>query len=221
MQMELFDRDPAKEMVDFTLSLVHRKEREELLAELENVFRNVNPGVRSGIIKNYIRQGPSPRRAMYAVFQEIKYHGSEFLGKGVFAFTVAVPDEDKVVKVCRGGDGYNQFIRRVVLPNQHIPFFPKVYHVEELTNGYGAYVLERLVDMDFTEANKICPAMRKAIDWNLWDDLEECEPNLVEAVEIMSGELPPGPFNYDLHDGNIMVRPGDFCPVITDPVANI
>jgi hypothetical protein len=140
--------------------------------------------------------------------------GKSKVGEATFSQVFALTD-NLVLKISRhdrDNSGYRRFIDMVVdNPN---PYFPRVFF-RSTWGGCDVYILERLEPMNGEDASWFCQAVEihgynKNNPYVLAPD-----PLLVEASYLLYDNR----LRNDLHSDNVMRRPRDGHPVITDPCA--
>lgn len=157
----------------------------------------------------------------------LKKRGFEVLGSGAFSTVLAKEGQKRVIKVIRRPDGWINYIHWAAQIGEAGHFAPRVFSYKKIkgrNKDFSVAVMERLsYTLENTpeeHALKILPNVLWRADKNPMAAkfTEMLAPGLVTFLGKMSAEwqIPVG--NFDLHDGNLMVRTdGSF--VVVDPVS--
>lgn len=157
----------------------------------------------------------------------LKKRGFQVLGSGAFATVLVKGDSKRVIKVIRRPDGWINYIHWAAQIGEAGHFAPRVFSYKKIkgrNKDFSVAIMERLsYTLENTpeeHALKILPNVLWRADKNPMAAkfTEMLAPGLVTFLNKMSAkwDIPVG--NFDLHDGNLMVRTdGSF--VVVDPVS--
>ena len=159
--------------------------------------------------------------------------GYEKYGSGWYAMVYAKPGSDHVLKLFSVSDrSYPEFVNMTIQrPNTHFPKFKG--KMMKVTNEYYAIRMEMLTR--FGEADE--PTLKKIKNYIYGyatygrsysddirgqevikeiDQVEEMQPGIKKACELIADMIANGNIGLDLHHGNLMMRGKTI--VFTDPV---
>jgi hypothetical protein len=157
----------------------------------------------------------------------LKKRGFVQLGSGAFATVLGKEGSDRVIKVIRRPDGWINYIAWAARNGEAGKFAPRVFSYKKIkgrNKDFSVAVMERLsYTLENTpeeHALKVLPNLLWRVDTNpmaaKFADI--LAPGLAGYLAKMSVHWKIPVQNFDLHDGNLMVRPdGSF--VIVDPVS--
>lgn len=158
---------------------------------------------------------PEVERDVRSLIQD----GYGVVGSGFYS--IVLVKKDRAVKLGLDGDGgyaFAEWVRRLRKPSPH---FPKIYDIKRYL-GTRAY----RVDMERLRAGGMSDDVthrraRHILEYGKNTQAERscCGPELVDACRRVRRKFLRGPFAFDFHRKNYMIRPwtGEF--VIIDPIA--
>jgi hypothetical protein len=153
--------------------------------------------------------------------------GFTVIGSGAFSTVLGKEGQDRVIKVIRRPDGWINYIHWAAQIGEAGHFAPRVFSYKKIkgrNKDFSVAVMERLsYTLENTpeeHALKILPNVLWRADKNPMAAkfTEILAPGLVAFLNKMSVKwnIPVG--NFDLHDGNLMIR-ADGSFVVVDPVS--
>lgn len=157
----------------------------------------------------------------------LKKRGFIELGSGAFATVLGKEGSDRVIKVIRRPDGWINYVHWAAEVGEAGKFAPRVFSYKKIKGrkkDFSVAVMERLsYTLEHTpeeHALKILPQMLWRADTNPMAAkfTEMLAPGLVGFLGKMAKHWEIPVQNFDLHDGNLMVRP-DGTFVVVDPVS--
>lgn len=162
-------------------------------------------------------------------YEALKKKGFEYLGSGAYSRVVAKKDSDRVIKICTyaQGDGWVDYVLWANQKGYGGTFAPKIYSykwIKTEKGGFGVAVMERMKHTvsreDRKSSAKLIPNL---FEYSLYDNdnakavADLLAPGMGAFIDDFRNKF-GGDGNFDLHNGNFMVREdGSFC--VSDPLA--
>lgn len=157
----------------------------------------------------------------------LEKRGFKHLGSGAFATVLAKDGSDKVIKVIRRPDGWINYVHWAAQAGEAGHFAPKVFSYKKIKGkkrDFAVAIVERLQytleDAPNEHALKLIPQLVWRAEENAMAAkfVEQLAPGLMNYLKKMGAHWKIPVQNFDLHDGNLMLRKdGSF--VVVDPVS--
>jgi len=157
----------------------------------------------------------------------LEKRGFKPLGSGAFSTVLGKEGSDRVLKVIRRPDGWINYVHWAAQIGEAGHFAPKVFSYKKIKLRKGEIAVAVMERLAYTLENtpedhalKILPNVLWKADKNEMAAkfTEILAPGLVGYMKKMSEQWKISIGNFDLHDGNLMVR-ADGSFVVVDPVS--
>jgi len=138
------------------------------------------------------------------------------IGSGSFSVAYVSPDRTRVVKI-GSPDGGTWAAIAAFMADPLNPHFPKIYGVRALSRGWVAIEMEILMPMDPYEFGEF------EEDWDPdWNDIRDRPGELGLAFALVNEAVNQYEgVDWDIHEGNVYVRPSDGREVLLDPAYEV
>lgn len=211
-----------------------------LNSEVKNFTRTSNPKGKVGVVEdngrwldfgekrfNFRKFEKKPFDNAEGFIKGLERRGFKKIGSGAFSTVLAKEGSKRVIKVIRRPDGWINYVHWAATNGFAGKFAPMVFSYKKIKGRKGEFAIASMERLKYTlngvpqeHALKILPGLMGRVDHNEMAKkfVDVLAPGLSDFLTRMSEKWKIPPWNFDFHDGNLMVRTdGSF--VIVDPVS--